>query len=482
MKAKQHYDSKLQELRASLQKNRAVDATDQEAFAYLLRHLDFFNEYVEQLVRSVEEEDVVSSIFNNAYAHLLMLSESMAPSGSNRNRLGTALHIAVFESNLANVRLLLDSHPDYLNWLDAFEETALHLAAMGNQVDIINELLSKRASTVCQSSFLGNTPLLWAIANCSIEAAICLVQYDEKPHLDLSDTSGHGNTPLILAIAKGWDRVDECHKSTTPVGELIKALIAAGADVNKPDGAGNTPLHMAFLQRDINSIRLLLENGAALDRENNTGECPQYYIQATKRQARTILDRQVCVFTQVNSRWDVAGGQAFHQELGEILKHFNLQQNFSEINTKMQEQCLQAQSQYLIEILAPLIQYANKIQHQGALGRQKHGLITAFNDQIKNMGYIDIPEAFVEFRQNKYSVLEDEQSRLMFAAVILCNVLIAACTVGIANLCKSYSSNWQQAFFDIHKTTSAGLFDQAEQHFSGGLGDLGGSLIELTAF
>ncbi len=59
--------------------------------------------------------------------------------------------------------------------------------------------------------------------------------------------------------------------------EIAGFLLSRGADVNAPD-AGGTPLHYAVETRTgisgIDILRLLLEQGAVVDKRNDAGETP----------------------------------------------------------------------------------------------------------------------------------------------------------------------------------------------------------------
>lgn len=70
---------------------------------------------------------------------------------------------------------------------------------------------------------------------------------------------GTGDTALIGAAAFG------CSVS-------IQHLIACGADVNKQNGVGSTPLHFAMLSPSPDAALLLLKNGADPDLPNKSGE------------------------------------------------------------------------------------------------------------------------------------------------------------------------------------------------------------------
>ncbi|KAH9372540.1 hypothetical protein HPB48_013050 [Haemaphysalis longicornis] len=53
---------------------------------------------------------------------------------------------------------------------------------------------------------------------------------------DVNKLDADGNTPLHICLMR-----HHC--------EIIEILVAAGADVNKQDGEGNTPLHISLMNR-----------------------------------------------------------------------------------------------------------------------------------------------------------------------------------------------------------------------------------------
>ncbi|HMV54472.1 MAG TPA: ankyrin repeat domain-containing protein [Rhodocyclaceae bacterium] len=73
--------------------------------------------------------------------------------------------------------------------------------------------------------------------------------------------TGRGSTPLHLA-------------ATNPDAGPLKALLAAGADVNARDGEGATPLHMAAYTQRTENARLLLEAGADTTAKTHSGRDP----------------------------------------------------------------------------------------------------------------------------------------------------------------------------------------------------------------
>lgn len=56
--------------------------------------------------------------------------------------------------------------------------------------------------------------------------------------------------------------------------EIVEMLVKAGARLNEPDEAGETPLHHAAELNHIEAVRMLLDAGAAVDPENRDGVTP----------------------------------------------------------------------------------------------------------------------------------------------------------------------------------------------------------------
>ena len=79
----------------------------------------------------------------------------------------------------------------------------------------------------------------------------------------------HGSTPLHLA-------------ATNPDVGALKALLAAGADVNARDSEGLTPLHMTAYTQNAKHAQLLLEAGADPYAKTNAGRDPTSMARKTR--------------------------------------------------------------------------------------------------------------------------------------------------------------------------------------------------------
>jgi ankyrin repeat protein len=55
---------------------------------------------------------------------------------------------------------------------------------------------------------------------------------------------------------------------------VVQLLLGRGADVNKPDGGHNTPLHLASLRQHLKSVQVLLNHGANVNAEDLGGWTP----------------------------------------------------------------------------------------------------------------------------------------------------------------------------------------------------------------
>jgi len=160
--------------------------------------------------------------------------------------------------------------------------TPLHYAARHNHVEVA-KLLVKAGAEVNALEANDITPLLMAVSNDNTAAAQYLLAHGGN----VNARDWYGRTPL-------WEAVNVrnlyMHNATfrngidrAPVLELIKALLAAGADVNARtketppfrnhlleitgslewvDFTGQTPFLTAALAGDITVMKLLLQHGA----------------------------------------------------------------------------------------------------------------------------------------------------------------------------------------------------------------------------
>src|SRR4029078_9673482 len=112
-----------------------------------------------------------------------------------------------------------------------------------------------------------NGPLPLGIGHCLVYAIYrsplaflrTLLELGADPDLPADD----GFPPLIAAV--GMTRDDPGVRRGGDVDELIRLLLAAGADPNQRGINDYTPLHMAVAERNAMAVQILLERGARRD-------------------------------------------------------------------------------------------------------------------------------------------------------------------------------------------------------------------------
>jgi ankyrin repeat protein len=209
-------------------------------------------------------------------------------------------------TDLAKVRYLIDQGAD-VNAATKTGRTPLFVAAMSDQsAPIVRLLLSKGANAKAPDAF-GNTTLVAAAFGNDTETIRLILDAG----VDANAVGATGMTPLIAAahndnlaavrlllskganvnaVAKGPGLFPIDSPKSGPIAlsndtallaaagtaspAVIGALVAAGADVNAKDGRGFTPLMLAIIanRQDAGVIKLLLDRGADLKAQSNTGE------------------------------------------------------------------------------------------------------------------------------------------------------------------------------------------------------------------
>lgn len=156
---------------------------------------------------------------------------------------------AVYYRQPAIVRILLERGTT----LDVFEASAV------GDVARLRELLGEdraRANAVAPDGF---TPLGLVAFFGHAEAARLLLENGADPNLPARNATKVA--PLHSAVAGGKF-------------EIVRMLLASGADVHARQDLGLTALHGAAVEGGEETIRLLLEHGADPDARNAAGKTP----------------------------------------------------------------------------------------------------------------------------------------------------------------------------------------------------------------
>lgn len=194
---------------------------------------------------------------------------------------GESIALHLLSGDISDLRSDLESSFYYVylrkNMPSAFGNL-LHIAAKGNRHAAI-PLLLKAGVKLNAQTYEGNTPLLWAVANAQVEAALTLVQMGAD--CCIHDWMYERQTPLQLAIAKGprnprWN-------------ELIFLLITHTPNLNAQNGEGNTALHLAYARRDVKIIEQLLEKGSDPTIKNDKRQAPEQLWDLTYEEAWQVI-------------------------------------------------------------------------------------------------------------------------------------------------------------------------------------------------
>ena len=205
-----------------------------------------------------------------------------------RDTLGNSvLHAAVrwnaYEAAETLIQLGLDVNSHALNG-----KTPLHDAVRFDTVEIETLLLENRANPEA-SDIDGNTPFMEAVLPGNIHAMIRLVSRGADPNT----RNFRGNTPLHLAAAMdrddmavmllGWGASIHARNSLdrTPLQNALltsprmASNLLFGNNINRSDDYGNSPLHIAILERvPLRTIRTILEMGGRISALDFDGRTP----------------------------------------------------------------------------------------------------------------------------------------------------------------------------------------------------------------
>ena len=182
----------------------------------------------------------------------------------------TALMLAALTDNSADVvRMLLARGAD-VKAVDGFKSTTLHAATQGNDLETIRQIVDAGVD-VNAVNFPGFTAIMASASQNNLAAVRLLL----AKGANVNAVSGDGSFQKVKAgsIALGnWTPL----LLAAPLGsiELVKTLLDAGAKVNVADVRGMTPLMLAVAtdRQNMDVIRMLIARGADVKAKSLAGE------------------------------------------------------------------------------------------------------------------------------------------------------------------------------------------------------------------
>ncbi|KAK4232577.1 hypothetical protein QBC38DRAFT_514249 [Podospora fimiseda] len=187
----------------------------------------------------------------------------------------TALHYATKKGYLDLVKILVIEGKTPQTVTSALNRTPLHLACIHNHLEVVEWLLEQWSDGVNTTDNEKMTPL--HLAAFCLESRETIMRVLIERGSDISALNGYGQTPLLLAAFRGQE-------------EAIKLLILMGASIHHTDTLGRSALHYAamedsknYVQKALGSVRLLVDELAAIDAADNEGWTPLHYAYCTAR-------------------------------------------------------------------------------------------------------------------------------------------------------------------------------------------------------
>jgi|SRR5579862_445307 len=211
-----------------------------------------------------------------------------------------ATRLICSESDIEEFEKLVRENQDKINQRIFYSDsTVFHeLAKRKHPERFVGILAHYGIDFSIQDSWLGDTPLMWAVANGKNEMAREILLHLPVSQADsLNKQCKAGNSVLHLIIGKGYttkdlDKIPLAYSNF----QLLQLAIEKGAHVNLADRDGNTPLHVAYARRDYNMIKLLIESGAEQNYLNYAGKTPREMIQLGKDEEDNYAKAQSVLF------------------------------------------------------------------------------------------------------------------------------------------------------------------------------------------
>jgi ankyrin repeat protein len=240
---------------------KAVLNNKVEMARLLLRHGANPNAIITKSQNSLSPLAVAVSI--GGYGDVAMV-ELLLAHGANANVVGTAGTTPLHYACQAKIAVLLIDHGANVNNLGTADITPLYAASYRGDKEVVQVLLSRKADPNKQNK-KGSRPLHVA-AN--------------RGYKDVVGTLITNGADVHAIDANGWTALH--HAAYQRRASAIEELLANHSEVNAMTHQGSTPLHLAVqhgkdpseLQEQMDAIAVLLTHGADMEKRNGDGQTP----------------------------------------------------------------------------------------------------------------------------------------------------------------------------------------------------------------
>lgn len=179
----------------------------------------------------------------------------------------TPLYLACKYGHINTVKILIENDAD-INIKDGNDTSPLFIAYANGQIDIADLLIKNGAiDNVNTEDNTGKTPIFYAYIGAHFKTIKKLKDIGANSKIDTPDKLGR--TPIFYAYAFGNFDIVEALKDATKYGDDTNAI----GNINMRNNKGETPLFFTCKRKKHNSkIKILLQNGADINAENNYGQ------------------------------------------------------------------------------------------------------------------------------------------------------------------------------------------------------------------